>query len=222
METIPPSNFPATRAAGVAVDCMNYKMGTPNRLFQRQQVTSARKEIIAGVGNKYHLAFSIKDSINEQPEIPCTVEVLYYSDKNNTPDVKYNLKTTPENYTAAKDQDFYSRMMNNKKPLIAEDIPDKFGAVTPEMEPVWNLAIAAAGLAKWKNATEETLFAMTIIKKVEQLITSNALELNYDLLIHDMVSQEVIPWRIEVKWDPSGGLKVKNHKRLPKQNADHK
>lgn len=38
------------------------------------------------------------------------------------------------------------------------------------MEPVWNLGIAAAGFVKWKNSTEETLFAMTVIDKVEQQV----------------------------------------------------
>ncbi|XP_018409483.1 PREDICTED: latexin [Nanorana parkeri] len=219
MEPINPSHYPASRAAGVATDYINYKMGTPNRLFQRQQVTSASKESIAGVGNKYHLTFPIKDFLNEQPEIMCTAEVLYYSDKNCPPDVKFTLQTQPQNSTATKDQAFYSRMMNNKEPLVAEDIPDKFGNVAPDMEPVWNLGIAAAGFIKSKNATEETLFAMTVIKKVTQVMKDNtALELHYDLLIHEMVSQEMIPWRNEITWNPSGGLKIISQQRLPKSH----
>ncbi|PIO23789.1 hypothetical protein AB205_0221200, partial [Aquarana catesbeiana] len=104
----------------------------------------------------------------QQPEIMCTAEVLYYSDKNCPPDVKFTLQTKPENYTATQDQEFYTKMKNNKEPLVAENIPDKFGNVAPDMEPVWNLGIAAAGFVKWKNSTEETLFAMTVIDKVEQ------------------------------------------------------
>ncbi|KAM5164619.1 latexin [Mantella aurantiaca] len=221
MEPINPSHYPASRAASVAVDYINYKMGTPNRLFQRQQVTSASKESIAGVGNKYHLTLTIKDSVNEKPEITCTTEVLYYSDKNSPADVKFTLQTKPKNYTAPKDQEFYTTMMNNKEPLVAVDIPDKFGNVEPHMEPVWHLGIAAAGYVKWKNATEDTLFAMTVIKKVEQLMTdATALELHYDLLIHEMVTQEMIPWRIEIKWTPSEGLKIIDQKRLPKSHSE--
>ncbi|XP_073482201.1 latexin [Aquarana catesbeiana] len=218
MEPINPSHYPASRAAAVVQHYINYKMGTPHRLYERQQVTSASKESIAGMGNKYHLTFSIKDTVNKQPEIMCTAEVLYYSDKNCPPDVKFTLQTKPENYTATQDQEFYTKMKNNKEPLVAENIPDKFGNVAPDMEPVWNLGIAAAGFVKWKNSTEETLFAMTVIDKVEQQIKDDALKLLYNLQIHEMVTQEMISWQIEVTWNPSEGLKIKNQKRLPKRN----
>ncbi|XP_077344206.1 latexin [Lithobates pipiens] len=217
MEPINPSHYPATRAAAVVEHYINYKMGTPHRLYERQQVTSASKESIAGVGNKYHLTFSIKDTINKQPEIICTAEVLYCSDKTSPPDVKFTLQPNPENYTATKDQEFYTKMKNNKKPLVAENIPDKFGNVASDMEPIWNLAIAAAGFVKWKYSTEETLFAMTVIDKVEQQMRDDALELLYNLQIHEMVTQEMISWQIEVTWNPSKGVKIKKQKRLPKR-----
>lgn len=220
MEPINPSYYPATRAAGVAVDYINYKMGTPNRLFERKQVTGASKESISGVGNKYHLTFTIQDYINELPEIMCTAEVLYYSDKKSPPDVKFTLQSKPQNYTATKDQEFHGRMKNNKEPLVAEDIPDKFGNVAPDMEPVRNLAIAAAGFLKWKNATEETSYSMTVIKKVEQVVREDTeLELLYDLLIHEIVSQEMTAWKADITWNPSEGLKIKKQQQLPKKHS---
>ncbi|CAI9547167.1 unnamed protein product [Staurois parvus] len=221
MEPINSSHYPASRAANVAENYINYKMGTPHQLFERQQVTSASKESIAGVGNKYHLTFSIKDTLNKEPEIKSTAEVLYYSDKSCPPDVKFTLQTKPRNSTAAKDLEFYTRMINNKQPLVAEELPDKFGNVAPDMEPVRNLGIAAAGFVKWKNATEGTLYSMTVIKKVEQQMRDDtALEFHYSLLIHEMVTQEMIPFQMEVTWNPTEGLKIKNQKRLPKSNSE--
>ncbi|XP_063772212.1 latexin [Pseudophryne corroboree] len=222
MESINPSHYPASRAAGVAVDYINYKLGGPNRLFEQQPVTSASKESIAGVGNKYRLTFAIKDSLNEQSPITCTAEVIYYtSDQHKPPKVTFTLQTALQNYTAAKDKEFYNRMKNLSEPLVADNIPDNYGNVTPDMEPVWHLALAAAGYAKWQYSTEGTFFRMAVIKEVKQLKRQDhILEFHYDMLIHEMVSQEMVPWRIETLWDPAEGLKIQHQQKLPKHNPD--
>ncbi|XP_056421015.1 latexin [Hyla sarda] len=222
METINPSHYPASRAAGVAGDYINYKLGGPHRLYEQQQVTSASKERIEGVGNKYRLEFAIKDSLNEHPQIKCTAEVLYYTNnQQSAPNVTYKLEGEPQNYTAQKDKEFYNKMKSRSEPLTGEDIPDKFGNIAPDMEPILHLAQAASGFVKWQNSAEETFYRMAIIKSVKQVISDNAaLELHYIMLIHDMVSQEIIPWSMEVLWDLSEGLRVNNHQRLPKINPD--
>ncbi|XP_075717665.1 latexin [Rhinoderma darwinii] len=222
METINPSFYPASRAAAVAENYINYKLGGPNRLYEQQKVTSASKQSIVGVGNKYYLEFVVKDALNEQPAMNCTAEVLYYTDKQqNAPNVTYTLQAEPQNYTAAKDKEFYKRIKTRCEPLVAEDIPDKFGNIAPDMEPILHLALAACGFVKWQNSTEETFYRMAVINSVKQLIRDDAaLEFHYRMLIHEMVSQEMVPWLIEILWDPSEGLRVKNQQRLPKINPD--
>lgn len=222
METINPSFYPTSRAAAVAENCINYKLGGPSRLFEQQQVTSASKESVAGEGNKYYLKFAIKDVLNEQPPISCSAEVLYYTNNQQTaPNVTYTLQTEPTNYTAAKDKEFYNKMKSRSEPLVAKDIPDNFGNIPPDMEPIRNLALAACGFVKWQNSTEETFYRMAVIKSVKQVIRGDsALEFHYNMLIHEMVSQEMVPWLIEAKWDPSEGLRVTNQQRLPKINPD--
>ncbi|XP_068137018.1 latexin isoform X2 [Hyperolius riggenbachi] len=176
--------------------------------------------VIPGVGNKYHLSFLVKDYLNEspqQPEMECNATVTYHADKKTPPDVTYTLKPEPQNCTASKDQEFYQRMLKAKQPLEEEDIPDTFGNVAPDMEPVWHLGVAATSFVKWKYSTEETLFSMTVIQSVKQLMREDKLELHYHMLIHDMVSEEMIPWLIEMTWSPSEGVKIKNEKRLPKK-----
>ncbi|KAG8581075.1 hypothetical protein GDO81_007544 [Engystomops pustulosus] len=125
MEDINPSYYPATRAAGLAGDKINYDRGGPNRFMEVQGVTKARKEIIAGQGNKYNVEFAIKDSVNEQNPIQCTAEVLYPTNKQSAPNVTYKLQSEPQNNTTAKDQEFYNNMKHRSVPLAAEEIPGK-------------------------------------------------------------------------------------------------
>ncbi|XP_069831379.1 latexin-like [Dendropsophus ebraccatus] len=222
MESFNPSYYPASRAAAVAENYINYKLGGPKRLFQLQQVTSASKESIEGVGNKYRLEFPIQDALNKQEPIKCTAEVLYYTNnQQSAPNVTYKLEREPENYTADKDTEFYNKMKSRSEPLVGGEVPDKFGNIEPDIEPILHLAQAACGYVKWQNSTEQTHFLMTIIKSFEQVIREDAaLEFNCQMLIHDMVSQEILPWSVDILWDPSGGTRVKNHQRLPKINPD--
>uniref|UniRef100_A0A8C5PL49 Retinoic acid receptor responder 1 n=1 Tax=Leptobrachium leishanense TaxID=445787 RepID=A0A8C5PL49_9ANUR len=218
METINPNNYPATRATGVVVNHINSKLGSPHRIFQVKEVTKASKEIIEGVGDKYHLTFSMKDYLNERPPINCTASVLYYlSEKRQAPDVTFQLQPQPENYTQDKDIEFYNNMYRMSPPLEAQDIPDKFGNVKPELEPVLHLALVACDDVKWQHSTENTFFSMAVIKSVKQLKTEKkALQFHLNMLIHDIVSQEMIPWKIDILWDPCQGLKVEYEERLPK------
>ncbi|XP_053315334.1 latexin [Spea bombifrons] len=217
MESINPSFYPATRAGAATENFINYKLGGPHRLFQLK-VTEARKESIPGVGNKYYITSSMKDLVNERPAVSCTAEILYYqSDQQKAPDVSFNLQTELENYTLEKDIEFYDRMKALPQPLKATDIPDKFGNVAADMEPVWHLALAACGYVKWQNSTEDTFYAMALIKSVKQKKRQDtALEFHYVMLIHEMVTQEMIPWQIDILWDPWQGIKIENQVRLPK------
>ncbi|XP_063298652.1 latexin [Pelobates fuscus] len=220
METINPSYYPASRAAGVAENYINYKLGSPHRLFQVKQVTEAIKESIPGVGNKYYLSFVVADFLNEQPDIKCTAEVLYYlREQNKAPNVSFTLEREIGNYVQDKDIAFYNKMKNISQPLVAQDIPDKFGNVSPEMEPVLHLALVACGHVKWQHSTEDTYYRMSIIKSVRQLKREdNTLEFHYIMLIHEMVTQEIITWEIHILWDPTQGLKIEKEVILPKSN----
>ncbi|KAM3930787.1 latexin [Leptodactylus fuscus] len=221
MASTTPYSYMTSRAAGVVVSRMNYDLGRPHRIYEHQQVSKSSMKSIEGEGNTYHLEFQIKDVLNEKPPIPCTADVLYYTNKNTAPKVTYNLQTKPENYTAAQDKTFYNRMKGLTEPLTAGEIPDNFGTVAPDMKPILHLAQAACGLVKCENSTEETFYRMTVIKRVQQVIRdAAAVELHFHMLIHENVSQEMESWFIEVLWDPSEGLRVKNYHRLPKINPD--
>lgn len=42
---IPPTHYPATRAAAVAVNYINYQHGSPSKIFMVQKVTKASREV---------------------------------------------------------------------------------------------------------------------------------------------------------------------------------
>ncbi|XP_077146787.1 latexin-like [Ranitomeya variabilis] len=221
MEKLNPSHYPTSRAVGVVMSHINYKLGGPNRLYDPQNEKTASREAIPGLGNKYYLKFSIQDALNKEEAIKCTAEVLYYTNKQTAPDVTYRLQPEPPNYTAAKDNAFYSRIRSRSEPLVAVDIPDKFGNIAPDMEPIWHLALASCSFVKWQNSTEETLYSMVVINKVTEVKRDDAaLEFHYEVLIHQMVTQEMKPWLIESVWDPTEGLRIKNQQRMPDTNPD--
>ncbi|OCT80846.1 hypothetical protein XELAEV_18027657mg [Xenopus laevis] len=219
MEAINPSHYPATRAATVAENYMNYKLGSPHRLFALNKVSQASRERIAGVGNKYSLTFSIEDVLNDKHIINCTAEVLYYlSDQHTAPNVTFTLQTELQGNVEDKNEEFYNKIRSLTQPLVAQDIPDKFGNVPAELEPVRHLALAACGFVKWQNSTENTFYRMAVIKSVKQQKREDrALEFHFDMLIHEMVSQEMVAWQMDILWDPSEGLKIVKQACLPKQ-----
>ncbi|KAK2538528.1 Lxn [Columba guinea] len=86
---------------------------------------------------------------------------------------------------------------------------DSHGNVPPALVPVRLLAWAAAGYVIWQNSTEDTELHLAQIKHVKQVRRSDEhLEFDYVILLHDVVSQDVIPWRITVLWHPQHGVQV--------------
>ncbi|XP_029473029.1 latexin isoform X2 [Rhinatrema bivittatum] len=203
MEELNPSHYPATRAARVVENYVNYREGSPHRFFLKEKVTQASKE---------------KSIVN------CTAEVLYHlQDPSLAPEVNVTLDRDLEKHTEDADNKFYNKMKNLEIPIEAHTIPDNFGNVQPEMEPIRILAFVACGYVIWQNSTEDTLYSMARIETVKQVKREDEfIEFNYTVLLHDFVSQEMIPWQLQVLWHPQHGTEVKQNKRLPKRCACQK
>ena len=63
---------------------------------------------------------------------------------------------------------------------------------------------------------------MVKIQTVKQMQRSDDfIELDYTILLHDIVSQEIIPWQMQVLWHSQYGTKVKRNSHLPKKKKKH-
>ncbi|XP_044107622.1 latexin isoform X2 [Neovison vison] len=195
---IPPTHFPASRAASVAENCINYQQGTPHKVF---------------------LVQTIKQASMEQVTLNCTAEVLYpLMGQDTAPEVNFTFEGEIGKNPDKEDNTFYQRLKSTKEPLEAQNIPDSFGNVAPEMKPVRHLAWVACGYIIWQNSTENTWYKMVKIQTVKQVQRNDDfIELDYTVLLHDIASQEIIPWQMQVLWHPQYGTKVKHNSRLPKE-----
>ncbi|KFM01042.1 Latexin, partial [Aptenodytes forsteri] len=164
---------------------------------------------IDDVGHKYHLDLVLEDVLDKDSTVNCTAEVLYHlGNKNIAPAVQFTIEGELKNTDEA-DYIFYSRIKSLEKELAAENIPDSHGSVSPEMEPIHLLAQVASGYVIWQNSTENTKFQLAQIKHVKQVKRSDdCLEFDYMILLHEMVSQEIIPWQMTVLWHPQHGVQV--------------
>ncbi|XP_019388204.1 PREDICTED: latexin isoform X1 [Crocodylus porosus] len=213
-----PSHYPAQRAAGVARACISYRRGGPNRVLTLSNVRRARLQDIPGTGHKYHLEFTLKDTVQEGQAVNCTAEVLYHlGSQHSAPEVHFTVEGELGKNPDDADNKFYSRIKSLKEPLVAQNIPDSFGIVPPEMEPIRHLAFSACDYIIWQNSTENTWYNLAQIQDVRQVKRNDDyLEFDYTVLLHDFVSQEIIPWQMQVLWHPQHGVKVTQNSRQPK------
>ncbi|NWX20822.1 LXN protein, partial [Aegotheles bennettii] len=169
------------------------------------------------VSRKYHLELVLEDVLDKDSTVNCAAEVLYHlGNKNIAPDVQFTLEGELKD-TAEADNTFYNRIKSLEKELVAENIPDSHGNVSPEMQPIHLLAWVASGYVIWQNSTENTKFHLAQIKHVKQVKRSDEyLEFDYTILLHEMVSQEIIPWQMTVLWHPQHGVQVARDSRQPK------
>ncbi|NXV71625.1 LXN protein, partial [Atlantisia rogersi] len=217
---LPPSHYPATRAAALAAAFVCYRRGSPGRGLALRAVRRAVRQGIDGVGTKYHLELVLEDILDKDRTVNCTAEVLYHLSKTTAPDVQFTIEGELKNADEA-DDIFYNRIKSLEKELVAENIPDSHGNVSPEMEPIRLLACAASGYVIWQNSTENTKFQLAQIKHVKQVKRSDEyLEFDYTILLHEMVSQEIIPWQMTVLWHPRHSVQVTQDSQQPKHISE--
>ncbi|NWU48987.1 LXN protein, partial [Dromas ardeola] len=217
---VPLSHGLASRAAALATAYLCYRRGSPGRGLALRSLRRARRQDISDVGHKYYLELELEDVLDKDSTVNCTAEVLYHlGNKNIAPDVQFTLEGELKNTDEA-DNIFYNRIKSLEKELVAENIPDSHGNVPPEMEPIHLLAWVASGYVIWQNSTENTKFQLAQIKHVKQVKRSDEyLEFDYMILLHDMVSQEIIPWQMTVLWHPQHGVQVTQDSRQPKHES---
>ncbi|XP_050163854.1 latexin [Myiozetetes cayanensis] len=212
---LPPRRFPAGRAAAVAEALLRYRRGGPARALRLRELRD-----IKDVGHKYHLELELEDELDKDSTVNCTAEVLYHlGNKNTAPDVQFTLEGELKS-TEEADHVFYTRIRSLENELVAENIPDSHGHVPPELQPLHLLAWAASGYLVWQNSTENTQLQLAQVKHVKQVRRSDKyLQFDFLVLLHEMVSQEIIPWEMTVLWHPWDGVQVTRDSRQPRHTS---
>ncbi|KAJ7420345.1 Latexin [Willisornis vidua] len=187
---LPPGRVPVSRAAALAEAVVRLRRGGPARALGLRELRGARAEDIKDVGYKFYLELELEDVLDKDCAVNCTAEVLYHlGNKNSAPDVQFTLEGELKS-TEEADHEFYTRMRSLEKELVAENIPDSHGHVSPELQPLHLLAWVASGHVIWQNSTENTQLQLAQIQHVKQVKRSDEdLQFDFVVLLHEMVSQ---------------------------------
>ncbi|XP_062843449.1 latexin [Trichomycterus rosablanca] len=213
-----PQYYEASRAGRAIQHYINTVHGSPFRQYAVTKVHKARAEDMGEAGMKYILDFSVKDFVCESSEVQCSAEVLYpRGETHRPPQVQCSCDGLPNLNSTAKEQDFYGRYSVQSNTVSAKDLPDSYGHTDPEMVPFLHLGRLASCFIMFNESTEKTLYGMAQVAKVKQLKSEDdQLRFEYEVLLHDMVSQEIIRWKLQISWSPEKGLKVLESELLPK------
>lgn len=218
METgeLNPNYYPAQRAAKVVQHYINTRYGSPFQVFILQKVHSANAEDVANSGRKYQLEVSVQEILGNSTET-FSAEVLFpRGESQSSPQVRMSCEGL-EKINKAKDAEaFYQKLKTNPNLLSAQDLPDSHGHIEPDMKPLWHLGIVAASFIMLNESNENTLYNVAQVGNVTQLATeSDELKFDYFVLLHDIVSQEIIRWNLQISWSPPEGVKVLQMEKLP-------
>uniref|UniRef100_A0AAY4DZC1 Cystatin LXN-type domain-containing protein n=1 Tax=Denticeps clupeoides TaxID=299321 RepID=A0AAY4DZC1_9TELE len=197
VEELDPSHYPATRAAKVAEHFINTRYGSPFAWFGSSGVKKAGLE------------FTLKEMTRNDMGL-CSAEVLFHrADERKPPQVQCTCSGAFQVNTSAEEEDLYQRLRNATSLLSGSDIPNSVGHIDPEMAPFWHLGGVASSFIMLRESNESTLLNMAHIDNFTQMETKDAqLMFQYDILLHDMVSQEILKWKLLLSWSPDGGVKV--------------
>ncbi|KAJ8388673.1 hypothetical protein AAFF_G00130820 [Aldrovandia affinis] len=221
VEELNPGHYPARRAAVVAQHHLNTQHGSPYRWLLLERVLSATLEAMAGMGMKYNVEFSVKDAVTDQSVGLCSSEVLFPasggSEEQTPPHVQSSCENLLNSNTTEEEKALHLQLRGNSSLVSGDYIPDSFGFIAPEMKPFWHLAGVASSFVMLKESNESTLYNMAQVANVTQLESQNdTLMFRYHVLLHEMVSQEIIHWKLLVSWCPAEGVKVLSAEWQPK------
>lgn len=207
---IPTSHRHARQTAGVAVHYLNYVAGSPNSLLTLGEVTKATVKGVSGIGHKYYIEFTTDDFKTSQKVGTCFGTVFFQSHKQR-PAVNVNCTNNKSQKQINEDDyNLYEQIEQQSKPITANEIPDSFGHVDPSHEPLRDLALAGSSLVMWEKSTENRHYYMAQVKSVRQWARrDDFIDFDYNILLHEIPTQEIVPCHIRVIWYPGVPLKVK-------------
>ncbi|XP_068601265.1 latexin isoform X2 [Brachionichthys hirsutus] len=212
-----PSHYPARRAAIVVQHYLNSRYGSPNKLFMVHRVHRACAEDVPDAGRKYQLDISIQEIMSNAME-ECSAEVLFpRGEQPGSAEVRASCEELLKINSTTQDEAFYQQHKNNQTLVSAQYLPDSYGHITPGMEPLRTLGTVASSFIMLNQSSENTLYNIAQVANLTQLqSTENSqLKFQYHVLLHDMVSQEIINWKLLFTWSPAEGVKIQQMEQLP-------
>ncbi|KAM4693735.1 retinoic acid receptor responder protein 1 [Discoglossus pictus] len=209
-QEIPTNQRRAREAARVAVHYLNYYTGSPHQLQTLAEVKKATVKSVPEIGNKYYLEFTTKDFQTNENLGLCTATVFFQNSDKPRPAVNVNCSNNKSMKKAREDDyNFYKTMRKQTTPISGGNIPDSFGNVKPEFEPLWYLGIMGSSYAMWEKSTENRHYNMAQIKNLKQMFRKDDLiSFDYDVLLHEVPTQRMVTCSFHVVWIPGKPPKV--------------
>ncbi|XP_026172776.1 latexin isoform X2 [Mastacembelus armatus] len=215
-----PNHYPARRAAQVVQHYLNTRYGSPYRLFGLHRVHSGHAEDVADTGRKYKLEITVQEFISNTTE-KLSAEVLFpRGESQGSPQVHASCQELLKISIKSQEEALYQQYKTNQS-LLKTHLPDSYGNIEPDMQPFWHLGILASSFIMLNESNENTLYNMAQVANITQLATENdQLKFDYGILLHEMVSQEIIHWKLLFTWSPSEGVKVLQMEQLPRCHCE--
>ncbi|KAM3932653.1 ovocalyxin-32-like [Leptodactylus fuscus] len=206
---MPTNNREARQAARLAITYQNYLTGSPNQLLEVVEVKKASLKFVPEIGHKYYVEFTARVLQTMENIGLCTATVFFHKEKPR-PAINVNCSSTKIQKQARDDDyNFYKLMKSQTIPITGGNIPDSFGYIEPQLEPVWSLANLGCSYVIWDKATEGHEYNMAQIKYVKQVLRKdNFIAFDYDLLLHERPSEEMTNCSVHVVWMPGKSPKV--------------
>ncbi|XP_063772213.1 retinoic acid receptor responder protein 1-like [Pseudophryne corroboree] len=206
---IPSNNREARLAARLALTYLNYLSGSPHQLLEVVDVKKAVLKSVPEIGNKYYVEFTARVSQTMENIGLCTATVFFQQEKPR-PAINVNCSSNKiQKQARDEDYNFYKLMKEQTIPITGGHIPDSFGYIDPQFEPVWNLAILGSSYLIWEKTTENREYSMAQIRSVKQLIRKDDLiAFDYDIDLHERPSEEMVPCSLHVVWMSGKSPKV--------------
>lgn len=217
METgeLNPNHYPAQRAAKAVQHYINTRHGSPFRVFTLHRVHSGNAEDVANSGRRYQLEISVQDMLSKNT-YKCSSEIIFPRERQGSPEVHVSCEDLEKLNTSKDDETFYKKLKTRTSLLSTQNLPDSHGRMDSDMKPLWHLGIVASSFIMLQESTENTLYNMAQVGNVTQLATdSDELKFEYFVLLHDMISQEILRWNLQISWSPQEGVKILQKEKLP-------
>ncbi|KAJ7990447.1 hypothetical protein DPEC_G00300410 [Dallia pectoralis] len=215
-----PSHYPARRAAAVVQHYLNTQHGSPYRWIFLSTVHSGSAEEVTE-GRKYQLELTMQEVISNVSG-KCSAKLLFPGEeKPGAPQVQALCAELLSENITAQEEAFYQQHRDGKNLVSGENIPDSYGHMEPAMKPFWQLGGVASSFIMLRESNESTLYNMAHVANFTQLETEkDQLRFQYHVLLHEMISQEIIHWKMLFTWSPAEGVKVLQTELLPKCHCE--